>query len=470
MGVGQPEASEVIEAALAGTPHTGCAAPRWVIAFSGGLDSSVLLHGAVRVFGASSVVAVHVHHGLQAVADEWPAHCLAQASALGAQFECVRLSGPPPRGVNVEAWAREHRYRALAQVARRVGASAVLTAHHQDDQFETVLMRMARGTGIDGLGGIEPRIELAGCEVLRPLLSLPRSALRAFALAHALAWVEDPTNADGKRTRNVVRHVVLPQLEACEPGFRRQLAASVERARALRQTRREQAMQDLARAGAVRPGETVGAGSDAFDRRSLALLPARRCDLALREWIRSLGLRAPTAARLREMRRQLVEGSGAHGRVLHEGHWLVRDRDRVRTVDEPMLAEDSGECCAPPLALRWTGEPVLELPRWRGRLQFIDAAGDEPGAVSAHWLRAQTLTLTDGGASSRRLRPAPRAYRRTLKNLYQERGIAAWQRARLPLVFAQQRLLFAAGVGMDCDEAWPRDGKCVRLYWMPGGV
>jgi tRNA(Ile)-lysidine synthase len=433
-------------AACAGTGHR-----RWLIAYSGGLDSTVLLHAAVQALGAPALVAAHVHHGLQPAADIWPAHCEAQANALGVAFECLRLKGRPPRGASLEEWARDERYRALADVARRVGACGVLTAHHADDQVETVLMRLARGTGIDGLVGIEPTTVLSGVAVNRPLLALTRAQLVRYAHRNHLRWVQDPSNADLRRARNAIRHRVLRSIDAVLPRFRERLLEALPHVRAARDAQALLAQQDLQRAG-------TGAG---LDRRVLAALTRERCHAALREWLRGQGLRAPTEARLTEMARQLVDARGAHGRVMHEGRALVRDRDTIRVLDPAALAGPRMS----PTRLQWRGEPVIELPLWGGRLMFDPVAEPSAAGVDAGWLRARPLTLTAGGASRARLRPGPRAHRRTLKNLYQEQGVPAWMRASLPLVYVEGCLLYAGGIGMDCGDAWPAGGDRVSIRW-----
>jgi len=420
------------------------------------MDSTVLLHVAVGVLGPRNVVAAHVHHGLQPAADIWPVHCEAQAHELGVQFECVRLNGSPQRGQSLEAWARDARYAALAGVAKRAGCVAVLTAHHADDQVETVLMRVARGTGIDGLVGIEQSATLAGASVLRPLLALRRTQLAAYARRHALHWIEDPSNADRRRPRNAIRHRVLPAIDAALPHFREHLLDALPHVRAARDAQAALAAQDIERA-------RVDAG---LDRRVLAELPLERRNAALRGWLRTQGLRAPSEARLREMSRQLIEARGADGRVVHEGVALVRHRDTIGTCDPSAL--DVAPLAT--LELNWRGEDCLELPASAGRLRFFSAQAGAAGAVSQAWLTEQTLVVTAGGATSARMRPQPQARQRTLKNLYQERGVPAWMRATLPLVYAHGQLLYASGIGMDCALSRPRAGECVSLHWEPAGA
>ncbi len=470
------EASLAATSAAAPTAYAavGLAAsgPRWLVAFSGGLDSTVLFHAAVAVAGAGRVVAAHVHHGLQEAADAWPAHCATQARALGVALECVRLESPPPRGSNVEAWARAQRYRALADLCRRVGAFAILTAHHADDQVETMLMRVARGTGIDGLTGIATEATLAGARVLRPLLGLPRAQLLRYAREHHLCWVEDPTNRDLGRTRNAVRHRLLPAIDATLPGFRAQLLATLPALRAARDAHAALAANDLEnarrvggpdRARAVESFDRRARAVESFDRSSLAELDERRRRAALREWIAQLGLRMPTRRRLAEIDRQLLGARGAYGWVEHEGVALTRYRDEIVARRHAGAPESLLE----PLEQRWRGEREIALPGRCGTIAIDPVAGGAEPCVGADWLRAQSLRITAGGASSARLRPSAGAPSRTLKNLYQERGVPAWLRASLPLVYAGEGLLYAGGIGMDCSGGRFAGSQGVRLQWKP---
>jgi len=230
-----------------------------LVAYSGGLDSSVLLHAAARVFGADALVAVHVHHGLQPQADAWAQHCADQARALEVDCVCRRVRAvhgaadgaaePASTGDGLEAWARRRRYAALEAVARARGAVAVLTAHHADDQVETVLMRIARGTGADGLTAMRAERPLSrglpGVVLARPLLSLPRAVVRDYARDHGLRWVEDPSNRDPRMLRNAVRTQVLPALDAVAPAFRTHLLRTVAHVAVAADAARARAQDDL---------------------------------------------------------------------------------------------------------------------------------------------------------------------------------------------------------------------------------
>ncbi|HPA90788.1 MAG TPA: tRNA lysidine(34) synthetase TilS, partial [Quisquiliibacterium sp.] len=387
-----------------------------LVAYSGGLDSSVLLHAAARVFGADALVAVHVHHGLQPQADAWAQHCADQARALGVECVCRRVRAvhgatdgaaePASTGDGLEAWARRRRYAALEAVARARAAVAVLTAHHADDQVETVLMRIARGTGADGLTAMRAERPLSrslpGVVLARPLLSLPRAVVRDYARDHGLRWVEDPSNRDPRMLRNAVRTQVLPALDAVAPAFRTHLLRTVAHVAVAADAARARAQDDLMRAagGTVHDGEgaadpVVPGAVRRIDRRGLAGLGADRQAAALRAWCAVLGVRPPTQARLDEMHRQLMEGRGPYGRVRHEGMLWTRYRDTIEVrplsdVIDAAPARDAGTGIdagtgsgigagaragtAPRLlVLHWNGEPALPLPHTGGTLWVVPA-------------------------------------------------------------------------------------------------
>ena len=465
--------ADPVVAALALALGEACAAagasprpPVFVIGWSGGLDSTVMLHAAAA--GAPSnarLVAVHVHHGLQPAADAWPAHCEREAGRLGVACEIHRVDDAPAPGDSVEAWARDRRYAALTRAARRLGALGVLTAHHADDQVETMLIRVARGSGIDGLAGIEASGRRDGVPLLRPLLGLSRAQLAAYAQRHALRWVEDPSNEDPALLRNAFRHRVLPALDAAAPDFRGNLLRLGKRLDEARAAIEALARIDL---GAASLDSTLlDAAPGVLDADALARLPAPRRAAALRLWLGFLGARAPTESKLREIDRQLVLPGGAYGQVVHEGLLLRRHRRRIAAAQ----AEQGVAALAPePFVLAWHGERSLAVPGFAGMLQFDEhdpaqAAQGEGEGVSAEWLLGRLLTVRRPG-SALRLRAQPGGRARTLKNLYQERGIPAWLRPSLPLVETGDRVLFAAGLGMDRGPGWPRTGRLVSLRWI----
>ncbi|HVL59474.1 MAG TPA: tRNA lysidine(34) synthetase TilS [Burkholderiaceae bacterium] len=443
-----------------------------MIAFSGGLDSTVLLHAAAAAAGAQRLLAVHVHHRLQAAADGWPAHCERIAREAGAAYHCVRL-GTRRRG-NVEDWARRQRYAALLEAARRFGAAAVLTAHHADDQAETVLLQLGRGAGVDGLSAVAQASTLEGTLLLRPLLALQRVDLKRYAQATRLEWIDDPTNSDLNRRRNLLRERVMPALEHAIPGFA--LKAS-EAARHLQQVRE---LLDEVAAADLGAAQRELAAQRQLDRRAIAALSPARQALVLRRWLAALGLPMPAQARLAQMLDQLVRGQGAYGRVEHHGWTLRRYRDRIEAVaphalsaatDLPQPPSRRGRGRADPalpqtgsIRLRWRGETEIALGGDAGRLRFTPARG--PDAVNAEWLRNQDLELVAPRATLS-LRTRPRGRSRTLKNLHQEAGVPAWLRPAFPVLQVGGQVLYAAPFGADHGAHWPRQPPAVAIEWVP---
>lgn len=202
--------------------------PPWLLAYSGGLDSTVLLHALRRHYPEEELHAMHVHHGLQTGADAWEHHAREQAGALGVQIAVERLLPPDRFPAGSEAWARDGRWRALERYAKLHRIRTVLLAHHQQDQAETLLINLIRGTGVAGLRGMPRLLHRAGLRWLRPFLGVPKGLLLEQARRWGLTWVEDPSNQQPELLRNRVRLQVLPLLEEIRPGAVKRIAALAE--------------------------------------------------------------------------------------------------------------------------------------------------------------------------------------------------------------------------------------------------
>lgn len=287
------------------------------IGFSGGLDSTVLLHVACKVadeLEAPEPIAVHIHHGLQDAAESWAHHCERVADALGAGFLLQRVTLERAGGDSLEAIARDARMRVFAAI----DADAVLLGHHRDDQVETVLFNALRGTGLAGLSGIPPvRALPGGRPLLRPFLGLARSHLREYAMRRELTWVEDPSNDFGGIRRNHLRNTVLPLVEAQMPQARPALARLADHA-----AEAQRIADDLADLDAAAHTDQRGLRC-----RALLELPPHRARNLLRRQLSQAGLLMPDAARLDEMLRQL-SGAG-RPQILHDGHIVTRRQGRL---------------------------------------------------------------------------------------------------------------------------------------------
>lgn len=263
------------------------------VAFSGGADSTALLHAAVRRW-PGQVVAIHVDHGLQAHAARFVRQCRATCGLLEVPLEIVSVDARHRSGDSPEDAARRARYAALAQAASARGARMVLLAQHADDQAETVVLALSRGAGLPGLAAMPARFERHGVAFMRPLLGLPAAVLREWLLQAGLEFVEDPMNADPAYTRSRIRHEVLPALERAFPRFRETFARSARHAAQAQGLLEELAESDLASVGS--PPRVA----------ALQALSRARQGNALRWWLRSAHSVAGSEAQLNELLDQVA--------------------------------------------------------------------------------------------------------------------------------------------------------------------
>ena len=417
------------------TPRTADpSAPAVAVAFSGGLDSTALLHAVTRAVTGQRVVALHVHHGLLPQADDWVRQCERVASGFGAGFQCTRLSGRPGPGESVEAWARAGRHRALHDMAVAAGADLLLLAHHRRDQAETFLLQALRGAGVAGLAGM-PRAQWRGgvCWA-RPWLAHPREAIRAYAEQHALTWIEDPSNADTRLARNRLREALWPAFAAGEPGLA-QAARWAQEAHALAA---EVAAQDLSSLG----------HAQRLDLPALWLLsPARRSN-ALRAW---LAAHVPAPASLverllTEWRPGATQSWPAPGGELHAWRDGLHWQPRAVHPSKPM-----------PLDLSRLGHHPQ--PGWGGAWCVEPS---ERGIAAARLARL-TQRPRVGGEQFQR---APGSVPRSLKKACQEAGVPPWRRDGPVLVDTQGTLVAVAGLGMDARAFASQDERGLSLRWV----
>lgn len=263
------------------------------VAFSGGADSTAMLHAAAERW-PQQVHAIHIHHGLQAAADAFEQHCRAACDKLGVPLHVARVRARHAPGESPEDAARRARYRALAEQAAAHGVNAVLLAQHADDQVETLLLALSRGAGLPGLAAMPASFERHGMRFERPLLKLSSTQIRGWLAASGTTFVDDPSNADTGFTRNRIRHQLLPALEQAFPQFRETFARSARHAAQAQELLSGLAQDDLAGMG----GEP--------EIQALRLLPRARQANVLRHWLRQMHDAAPSAAQLEELLDQVA--------------------------------------------------------------------------------------------------------------------------------------------------------------------
>lgn len=397
-------------------PPPSAAAGRTLwLGYSGGADSTVLLHALKQALATAApgwprnlhLRAVHVHHGLQASADDWARRCEDRCRQWRIPFQVLRVQ-VDPAGQGMEAAARDARYAALGALLEP--GDLLVTAHHLDDQAETVLFRSLRGTGIAGLGAMRELEPCAAGRLWRPLLGVRREALRQYAQAHGLDGIRDPHNDDRRLARAFLRHEVLPPLQ-------QRFAAAENLARLARHA---QDAGTLLAELAELDGAALRRGAGFSVSGLLALPDARRRNLLHHAW-RAQGLPPPDERWHARLRSEVLEADGDATPLLAHG-----DGEARRYRDELVLMR---RLPPPPgrVRLRWSGTKRLELP-------------PGCGALIAERLPAGGLDVAFG-LPGLRLRPAGAAMTRSLRNLYQEAGLPVWVRERMPLIFLNSELI-----------------------------
>jgi tRNA(Ile)-lysidine synthase len=396
---------------------------RVTVGLSGGVDSVVLLHVLHELapkFGYA-LSAIHVHHGISPNADRWAD--FAARLCRGWRIPLVtRRVTVVRRGRGIEAAAREARYDAFAQLA----TDAIALAHHLDDQAETVLLNLLRGAGVRGASGMRGEGTVRSAHggtirLLRPLLEVPREAIAAYATARQLAWVDDESNRDQTLARNFLRLRVAPLLAQRFPQWRRLLArAAAHFAEADLLLERSVPRAKRASVAALR-----------------ALEPAA-AKLQLRAFLARSGLRAPSARKLSDMLRQIL-GAARDTRLAIEHDGALLRVYRGALLSTPPRSAGRAE------AVAWRGERRLDLPEFGGEIRFrlVRGQGIDPRVLGEGDL---TVRTRNGGE---RLQPDARRPRRSLKNLFQENAVPAWEREQLPLLFQRDALVWVPGLGID---------------------
>lgn len=393
------------------------------IAFSGGLDSTVLLNLA-HVAGLNPR-AVHVNHHLQPAASEWAEHCGAVCAQwqVSCALKDVQVAADDPAGP--EAAARAARYEALRSLLD--SGDVLVTAHHRGDQAETVLLRLLRGTGIEGLAAMRELTSFAPGRLWRPLLEVPREQIRAYAELHRLHWIEDAHNTDPRYARSFLRSKVLPLLRERWPAYEESLARLAGHAAGAQLVLDEQAQRDVM--DATQP---AASGDAALSVNRLFSLSTTRRHNALRYWLQARNLDLPPAEVLTRVDDQLLRArADAEPCIGFGGTELRRFRDGLYAM--PRLPPPPQE-----LQLEWRGSARVELPTGCGVLDL----GQPPP-------RPLVVRFARGGE---KLKPACGGPTRTLKNLFQEAGVPTWVRQRTPLIELDGRL---AAVADDwCSREW----------------
>jgi tRNA(Ile)-lysidine synthase len=403
-----------------------------LVAYSGGLDSHVLLHALVQLQQDQqkypelicAVRAVHIDHGLQAQSAGWAVHCRAVCAALNIPLEVVTLNLQVPPGSSLEAVARTARYTVFEQHLR--SGEALLTAHHQDDQAETLLLNLLRGSGPDGLAAMPEARPFVNSVLLRPLLGLSRAQLTDYAMHYQLDWIDDPSNESRRFDRNYLRHEILPVLRSRWPAAERLLARAAQW--------QSEAVELQSELLAAQLSQVQGTQAGTLSVNGLLSCSGVLRKALLRQWLKQAGFTHPPLKKLQHILSDVLAAKpDAQPCVSWDGCEVRRYRDNVYAL-APLAEHDTQQ------VLPWVA-PYDSL--------FIDTLNISldkqlTGALLPELLkRGEPLQVRfrRGGEKLQR-----GAIHISLKQWLQDKGIPPWQRERLPLVYLGGQLLLVPGL------------------------
>jgi len=416
---------------------------RYVVAFSGGLDSTVLAHALANLrnhdgdYADAAVLAIHIEHGLQKESADWGARCREVAAEFEIDFQLLVVNVQLESGKGPEASARDARYSALHAQLRH--GDWLLSAHHREDQAETLLLNLIRGSGPAGVAGIGSLRRFGPGWLARPLLNIDQADLQQYALEENLRWIDDPSNTNRRFDRNFLRHEVLPRLKSRWPDIAARLQRSAGHAGEASQLLVELAEIDIEALG----GDTARLPIDA-----LSALSAPRQRNVIRYAIRDRGLSTPTALQIeRIMKEVILARVDAQPLVSWPGGSVRRYRNGLYLLPQNLADQ---------IEIRELEGSQLELGSGLGVLSF--ESGADVGLSKALLEGGLTIKPRVGGE---RFSPYGQAHTRELKKLLQQEGVVPWMRDRLPLIYSGDRLVAVGDLWLAAD-AVTTPGVAVR--------
>jgi tRNA(Ile)-lysidine synthase len=415
------------------------------VAFSGGLDSTVLLVALshqLRSRRDFRLRAVHIDHRLQSASAQWTQHCFDLARTLDIDCVARQVSIDTEAEEGIEAAARTARYRALSEMLNP--GEILLTAHHADDQLETVLLALARGAGLAGLAAMSPCQSFAHGTHVRPMLPFTRDEIEHWARSHSLAWISDPSNMNAQFSRNLLRSEVTPSLKRRWPSIARTASRSASHLADAESLLDELAMVDQREAQA---GSCLRIASLA------SMSSARRRNL-LRYWLRERGARAPSTRKLFALEQDMLNAADDRNpRVTWDGF-------EVRRYRGLLYAGPSSPRPAVLHHFEWKWRDPLELGNGLGRLRV--APSSTRGLDEARLPAKLRVEFRQGGE---RLQPSGRAHHHELKKLLQEASVLPWWRKYVPLIWSGDALVAVGDLWIAEEFTTQTPTRAVEIVW-----
>jgi tRNA(Ile)-lysidine synthase len=459
----------------------GC--QRFYIGYSGGVDSHVLLHCCASIAQLKGrITAVYVHHGLQAEAEFWAKHCEKTAKDLGVEFLALRVNAKAAPGESPEEAARNARYAALKSLMN--ADDVLLLAQHSDDQLETVLLQLFRGSGLRGLSGMPERQVFGAGFMLRPLLNTSKQVISDYAQAHQLSWVEDPSNQSNDYDRNFLRNAVVPLLKQRWPALDKTVSRSAKHC-ADAQVLVDEVADELFDA-VFNPADKTLRISRLLEHHS------HQQQLIIRHWFRHRGLKMPSQAKVGQILTQVVAAAGHRDPELSgQGYSIRRYRDKLyclTNLSGTDLHLPEGHQAGKPDVINLSGTD-LHLPEghqagkpganshaalqnrvWPVGQTSINITNDQAlfyrpsskGILYEQWQAANVeVRFRQGGE---KICLPGREGHHSLKNLFQEAGIPPWERDVMPLIYLNGKLAAVGDKWVSAAFYSEKAQACISFY------
>ncbi len=399
------------------------ASKKLLLAYSGGLDSHVLLHLLAPLIHSPEgfeLRAVYIDHGLQTVATQWGQHCLTICKDLTVPYEVIPLKLTIPQGKSLEAVAREARYHALSQILQP--DEVLLTAHHQDDQAETLLIQLFRGAGINGLAAMPVISPFAKGQHLRPLLDQSRQTLKHYAQYHQLNFIEDPSNQDQHYDRNFFRHAIIPLLKKRWSSMGKVLTRVAKHQAEAKNLLAEYLEQDLPL--------LVGQREGTLSVKKLKTLSKIRCNAVIRYFLAKKGFLAPSTKKLHHIISNILNAKQDAIPCVHwQGVEIRRYQDDLYALS-PLPEHNDQQI------IRWNINQSLQIPSLNRILKFKQLE-----TINHLLLKKDQTVEVRFRQGGEKIYQAHRNCTRSLKKIFQEKHIPPWERNRIPLIYIDNTLV-----------------------------
>ncbi len=411
----------------------------YIIAYSGGIDSQVLLHALSQQLDHKQCYAVHVHHGLSVEADNWLIHCQQTCQDWGIAIRSLEVRIDTKSGKSIEAMAREKRYQALQQIVKK--GEYVLTAQHRDDQAETVLLQLFRGAGLNGLAAMPYIMPFAKGHLVRPLLSVSQQEIKDYAEYFALTWVEDKSNQDTRFDRNFLRQIIIPQLQQRWPQVNTCIARSATHLGQALSLQEQQVKEHYS---------VCQQGAENLSISKLKTFNVAQKIQIIRYWIQLQGVSLPDSKIMQQIVQQIASvRSDNLLQITWGNHELRKYQDNLYLMQRLAVIRKQW-------VIDWDACQTLALPDNLGLLQVHTKTGD-----TLQPLTHVTVRLRRGGEKC-----YYRNIHKSVKKWLQEQQIPPWQRERMPFIYYQQQLLQIGAYRCDCNLPEWQDRI---IEWLPHG-